>query len=125
MKGLIRKYEVPDIISVNNSHFSKAEWKKIVKEAVLSKSQCLVLEEISQYSKLKYKKFELEGLRYKSYLDNMTTKEAQTNVRLRSLTFPVKIKMKSDKKFAKEAWRCDSCYDTDSSQKSESQLNIL
>ena len=55
----------------------------------------------------------------------MTTKEAQTNFRLRSSTFPVKINMKSDKKFTKEAWRCDSCFDTDSSQKIESQLHIL
>ena len=125
MKSLISKYEVPDIISNNNISFSKAEWKKIVKKAVHSKSQCSVLEEIRQYSKLKYKNFETEGLGYKNYFDYMTTKEAQTNFRLRSSTFPVKINMKSDKKFTKEAWRCDSCFDTDSSQKIESQLHIL
>ena len=35
---------------------------------------------------------------------------ARTNFRVRSSMLPFKMNMKSDKKFADEMWRCDSCF---------------
>ena len=109
-RELIEKYQLPNIIDDKNLHFSKQKWKSLVKNAVRSVSEKEIKLQFMNYSKLKDEKFQTEDFSLKEYIFKMNLKMARTNFRVRSSMLPFKMNMKSDKKFADEMWRCDSCF---------------
>ena len=109
-RELIKKYGLPNIIDDKPLHFTKHKWKSLVLNAIRRKSEEDIKLQFQTYSKLKSDKFQLEEFSLKSYIIDLNLKMARTNFCVRSLTLPLKMNMKSDKKFAAEMWRCDSCY---------------
>ena len=62
------------------------------------------------YSKLRNKGLEDESLEIKSYVTDLTLRDARMKYRLRSSTLPLKMNMKSEPAFAAVSWRCNSCF---------------
>ena len=109
-RDLLRVYNLPNIIDDESIVISKKKWKSLVREAVIKKSEEDLKQEFLSYSKLKDDKFQDEALSLKDYLKYMNIEDARAFFKIRSSSFPFKMNMKSDPKFAEENWRCDFCF---------------
>ena len=108
-RELLLCYELPNIIDDNSLTYTKKQWKILVKEAIMKKSEEDVKRQFTKFSKLNKAEFKKETLEIKEYVSNMKLSDARTHFRVRSSTLPFKMNMKSDKKFSAVMWRCDSC----------------
>ena len=71
--------------------FTKKQWKVLVKEAIIKKSEEDVKKQFRKYSKLNKTEFQNETLEIKEYVSNMKLSDARTHFRVRSSTLPFKM----------------------------------
>ena len=112
-RKLIVFYGLPNIID-EQIVLSKQSWKKLVKEAILEKSEKAIKLKMQSYSKLRDKDYESENLDVKPYIVQIKWREARTLSRIRSSMIHTKLNMKSNKQYAEALWKCDDCMSMDS-----------
>ena len=113
-RSLLKFYGLPNIIDENHK-FSKAVWKKRVREAIKCKFEEELKSLMSNYSKLKSSPLMNENWETQSYIENMRLEDARTNFRLRcSMLRTVKMNQKSNAVFARQLWACNQCGKIDS-----------
>ena len=112
-RRLLNLYGLPNIID-EKVNFSKECWKKLVKKAVMAKSEETIKKEMIEYSKLRQIGTSSENLELKDYIKRMSLRNARMNFAIRSYMTDCKMNRKSDKAYAEKLWKCDYCKNLDS-----------
>ena len=112
-RTLIRNYKLPNIID-GTLVLDKLSWKRLVREAILKKSEENIRKSFCEYSKLRNESYEDEELKSKEYIKSMKLRDSRTNFRIRSKMLKTKMNMKHNENFAQKLWKCDYCQCMDS-----------
>ena len=109
-KQLLKELHLPDVTNEDIAkHWSKKSWKDNVKNAVKTMCEEKLKKEIKRFKKLKDGPMPTEKFNKKEYMNSMTLSETRVKFKLRTHMFNVKWNYKSDPKYSRDLWRCDSC----------------
>ena len=104
-QDLCEYFCIPDITKERLKEPSKAQWKKIIKEAVEKKNGMELKEKILKMEKLEVMKNESYGL--KDYLSDLSLEDARMLFRVRTKT--LKCKMNQSRHNRESLWKCKAC----------------
>ena len=92
----------------NIQEYSKEQWKRVVKNEILSKNKEYMVKESKTFKKIAYKD-EDEFLR-QSYLADMTVMDARLMFKIKTNMVPtVQMNFVSDERFKQNFWTCSGC----------------
>ena len=106
-KEFLARFEVFDL-----SKFSKSQFKRFVKSKIkeLNKNRYLELAKINEYKKIDFNSLSDNDFELKAYLKELNVTDARLKFKIVSQMTPgVKMNFQSDKKFAKDLWKCTDC----------------
>ena len=111
-KGLIDRYNLPDIKSL-----TKLQWKKLVNNSVQEENKNDLLEKIKSYKKLEHNVLSSEKFEAKEYLKTLNLPDARLRFATRSkMTKSVQMNFKGDPKCARNLWKCQDCLTPDTQE---------
>ena len=97
--------------------YSKAEWKKLVKESVREKNRKDLLWQMRGYSKLDHRQLEKEKFEIQPYMYQLRLKDARLRFKLRSSMVPtVKLHFLNNDQYRRDNYQCWDCSFVDSSE---------
>ena len=106
-KNLIKKYDLPDIVSEGNIP-SKLSWKNTVKKSIREHCASELRQEIKEkYRKLENIETETENFEAKSYLTELNLVQARTKFKLRSRMLELRNNYKGE--YRKANLLCEGC----------------
>ena len=112
VKELCQQMNITDIVGVTRLNIKKNSWKKWVKEKVHEKNTEDLKKKMENMSKLEAMKGE-KKCELKSYIQELTMKEARLKFKVRTKMFPCKFNFQNDPVNIKKIWKCDDCNNVD------------
>lgn len=107
VKDICREWNIDNVCASGSDSNSKMEWKKILKEAAHEKNENDLrdaMESLEKLEDVKNEKYEM-----KSYLNDMSMKDARMMMRIRGRMVKCKMNFSSERVNIETSWKCRAC----------------